>query len=224
MKEEKAKFIRSIYIPAFFVLFIFIVKTIEIYFEVSFIPYGLYPRTAAGLLGIVTAPLIHSNFEHLFSNAIPLLVLGISLEYFYVESSRKVFLISFLITGLFVWIFARESYHIGASGIVYALVSFLFFSGIIKKDKRSVTLSLLVIFLYGGLAYGVLPIKEGVSWESHLIGGIVGLVLAYNFRKKDIYTKYDWENDNIEEVKNLEVSYTKGYQGESEWRENEDSG
>lgn len=224
MTKEKSKFVHSIYIPTFFVLTIFLVKIIELYFEISFIPYGLYPRTVKGFFGIATTPLIHSNFKHLFSNAIPLLVLGISIEYFYVESSKRVFATSFLATGFFVWIFARESYHVGASGLVYALVSFLFFSGIFKKDKRAITLSLLMVFLYGGLAYGIFPTKEGVSWESHLIGGIIGLATAFIFRRNDIYKKYDWEEETTEvNVKNLEVSYTEGYQGESDWRENENS-
>jgi len=225
MTEEKAKFIRSLYLPVSFVLLITVLKVVESISGYSFVPFGLYPRTIHGLLGIITSPLIHGSFNHLYSNAIPLLVLGISINYFYQESSKKVFIISYLLTGILVWIFARSSYHIGASGVVYALVSFLFFSGVIKKDRRSVTLSLLVVFLYGGLAYGVFPIKEGVSWESHLLGGIVGLLCAILFRKKDVYKRYDWEDEEIEEdVRNLEVSYKKGYQANSEWNDYEDSG
>ncbi|NOX64597.1 MAG: rhomboid family intramembrane serine protease [Chlorobi bacterium] len=224
MTEEKTKFIRSLYLPVSFVLLITIIKVVEVIFGYSFIPFGLYPRTLHGLLGIITSPLIHANFDHLYSNAIPLLVLGVSINYFYQESSKKVFLISYFLTETLVWIFARGSYHIGASGIVYALVSFLFFSGIIKKDKRAITLSLLVVFLYGGLAYGVFPVKEGISWESHLLGGLVGIFMAFLFKKKDIYKRYDWEDEELEEdVKNLEVSYKKGYQADSEWKDYENS-
>jgi len=224
MTEEKTKFIQSLYLPVSFVLLITIIKLIEVIFGYSFIPFGLYPRTLHGLLGIITSPLIHANFDHLYSNAIPLLVLGISIDYFYQESSKKVFLISYFLTETLVWIFARGSYHIGASGIVYALVSFLFFSGIIKKDKRAITLSLLVVFLYGGLAYGIFPVKEGISWESHLLGGLVGIFMAFLFKKKDIYKRYDWEDEELEEdVKNLEVSYKKGYQADSEWKDYENS-
>ena len=225
MTEEKRKFIRCSILPSSFVLVILFIKTVELLFGISFITNGLYPRTVHGLLGIITSPLIHSNIDHMYSNVIPLLILGVSIEFFYQESSKKVFLFSYLFTGFFVWIFARGSYHVGASGIVYALVSFLFFSGIFKKDKRSITLSLLVIFLYGGLAYGIFPTKEGISWESHLIGGIIGMTIAYILRKKDIYKKYDWEEETTkEDVRNLEVSYKKGYQGESKWRNDEDSG
>lgn len=224
MTEEKTKFIRSLYLPVSFVLLITIIKVVEVIFGYSFIPFGLYPRTLHGLLGIITSPLIHANFDHLYSNAIPLLVLGVSINYFNPESSKKVFLISYFLTETLVWIFARGSYHIGASGIVYALVSFFFFSGIIKKDRRAMTLSLLVVFLYGGLAYGIFPVKEGISWESHLLGGLVGIFMAFLFKKKDVYQRYDWEDEELEEdVKNLEISYKKGYQADSEWKDNENS-
>lgn len=224
MTEEKSKFIQSLYIPTSFVLIIIIVKIIESIFSISFINFGLYPRTIPGMLGIITSPLLHSNIDHLFSNILPLLVLGVSIEFFYPESSKKVFSISFVLTGILVWIFARESYHIGASGVAYALFSFLFFSGILKRDKKSITLSLLVVFLYGGLIYGIFPLKEGISWESHLIGLIVGLFAALFFRKKDIYKRYSWENEALEEdVRALEVSYKKGYQGKTEENYNENS-
>ncbi len=224
MTKEKTKFIQNIYIPASFVILIVIIKIIESILGISFVNLGLYPRTLHGLLGIITSPLLHSNIEHLFSNVFPLLVLGVSIDYFYSDSSKKVFLISYFLTGSLVWIFARESYHIGASGVAYALFSFMFFSGILKRDKRSITLSLLVVFLYGGLIYGIFPIKEGVSWESHLIGVIVGLFTAVFFRKKDIYKRYDWEDERLEEdVRNLEVSYKKGYQADSGWNKSENS-
>ena len=127
MTEEKRKFIRCSILPSSFVLVILFIKTVELLFGISFITNGLYPRTVHGLLGIITSPLIHSNIDHMYSNVIPLLILGVSIEFFYQESSKKVFLFSYLFTGFFVWIFARGSYHVGASGIVYALVSFLFF-------------------------------------------------------------------------------------------------
>lgn len=224
MTKEKRKFFKSIILPATFILLIIVIKILEVIFELNFISLSLYPRNPKSLLGIITSPLIHKNFEHLFSNIFPLMFLGISINYFYKESSKKVFLISYIITGFFVWVFARESFHIGASGIVYALVSFLFFSGIIKKDKRSITLSLLVVFLYGGLIYGIFPIKEGVSWESHLIGGLVGMVTAIVYRKKDLYKKYNWEKEELREsIRDLEVSYKKGYQGETKEETNENS-
>lgn len=219
MTEEKRKFIRSLIIPTLFVILIILVELTETFLDENFVAFGIYPRAFSGLVGIISAPLIHSDLNHLFSNIFPLLVLGVSLEYFYPESSKKVFAASYFITAFLVWMFARSSFHIGASGIVYSLVAFFFFSGVIKKDKRSITLSLLVVFLYGGLAVGIFPIKEGVSWESHLLGGIVGFITAVIFKKYDTQNKYDWENEEQtppEEIRKLEISYKKGYQGREE--------
>ena len=136
--------------------------------------------------------------------------MGISIFYFYPTSSKKIVLIIYTFTNILVWIFARENYHIGASGIVYGLFSFLFFSGIFRKDKRAITLSLLTIFIYGGLSYGIFPIKQGISWESHLFGFLIGIFVAFFFRKTDLYKKYDWEDEDLEmDVRNLKISHQK---------------
>ncbi|MDA3861237.1 MAG: rhomboid family intramembrane serine protease, partial [Melioribacteraceae bacterium] len=194
-------------------LFLFIITAIEItgyLFDLNFVHLGILPRNALGLVGILTAPLIHSNLEHLYSNAIPLFVLGTSIFYFYPIGSKRVVVLIYFLTNLLVWFFARENYHIGASGIVYGLFSFLFFSGIFKKDKRAITLSVLTIFIYGGMTYGIFPTKEGVSWESHLFGFITGILTAYIFRKKNIYKKYDWEDEDLEiDVRELKISHKK---------------
>lgn len=211
MSEERKKFIDSLKLPTLFLSLVLIIELVKYLSNNSFVQFGILPREISGLVGILTAPLIHSNIEHLFSNAVPLLVLGTSIYYFYPESSRKAIPIIYLSTNILVWLFARDSYHIGASGIVYGLASFLFFSGIIKKDKRAITLTLLTSFLYGGLVVGIFPTKEGVSWESHLYGFLTGLVLAILYRKKDPFKKYDWEDEALEEdIRNLEISHKKG--------------
>jgi membrane associated rhomboid family serine protease len=208
MLEENRKFINSVKFP---VLFLFIIIAVDItgfLFDVNFIQLGIFPRALKGLIGIVTSPLIHANLNHLYSNSIPLIVLGTAIFYFYPTSSKKTLLIIYIATNSLVWIFARESYHIGASGIVYGLFSFLFFSGIIRKDKRAITLSVLTIFIYGGMMYGIFPTKEGISWESHLFGFIAGIFTAYYFRKKDLYIKYDWEKEELEvDVRELKISH-----------------
>ncbi|HDZ58524.1 MAG TPA: rhomboid family intramembrane serine protease, partial [Ignavibacteriales bacterium] len=139
---------------------------------------------------------------------IPLLILGWTIFFFYPKVSYRAFIMIYILTDFLVWLFARQVYHIGASGIVYGFVSFLFFSGIFRRDNKSVALALLVTFLYGGLVWGVLPGQEGISWESHLFGAIVGLITAFIFRKVDPPKKYDWEDEpddfNVDE---LEVSY-----------------
>ncbi|MFN3694934.1 MAG: rhomboid family intramembrane serine protease, partial [Ignavibacterium sp.] len=179
-------------------------------FLLKIYPYklGVLPRSLSGILGIFTSPLIHSNFSHLISNTIPLAIMGLGIFYFYPNAAYKVFAFVYFCTGLLVWIFAREVYHIGASGIVYAFVSYLFFSGIFRRDNKSITLSLIVVFLYGGLVWGVLPGLEGISWESHLFGAISGIIAAYLFRKSDPIKHYEWEDEESDvPPEKLEVSY-----------------
>ena len=170
---------------------------------------GILPRDGFGLMGIITAPLIHGDFSHLISNTFPIIVLGWIVFFFYPKISFFLFTFVYIITGLLVWLLAREVYHIGASGLVYGFVSFLFFSGIFRRDNKSVALALIITFLYGGLVWGVLPGMKGISWESHLFGAIAGLVAAYIFRKVDPPSKkYDWEDEEDDfDVNDLEVSY-----------------
>ncbi|MDH3269179.1 MAG: rhomboid family intramembrane serine protease [Ignavibacteria bacterium] len=170
---------------------------------------GLLPRNFIGLLGIVTSPLIHADFSHLISNTIPLTILGVIIFSFYPKVSYILFIFIYILTGLLVWMFARQVYHIGASGLVYGFVSFLFFSGIFRRDNKSIALALVITFLYGGLVWGMIPGLKGISWESHLFGAITGLLAAYMFRKIDPPTKkYDWEDEPDDfDVNELEVSY-----------------
>lgn len=210
MSSEKKKFIESIKLPILFLALIIAIESASAIFNLSFVQLGILPREITGLIGIFTAPLIHSDIGHLYSNAIPLFVLGTSIFYFYPTSSKKITVIIYFFTNILVWIFARESYHIGASGIVYGLFSFLFFSGVFRKDRRAITLSVLTIFLYGGMAYGIFPTKEGISWESHLFGFIIGIFTAHFFRIKDVYKKYDWEEEELNiDVRDLKVSHKK---------------
>ncbi|MCH9029654.1 MAG: rhomboid family intramembrane serine protease [Bacteroidetes bacterium] len=169
---------------------------------------GIFPRNLFGILGIVTGPVIHANFSHLLSNTIPLMILGWAIFYFYPKASYKAFLFVYILTGVFVWLFARQVFHIGASGIVYGFVSFLFFSGIFRKDNKSIAIGLIITFLYGGIIWGVLPGQKGISWESHLFGGIAGVITAFIFKNVDPPKKYDWEDEEDDfNVDDLEVSY-----------------
>ncbi|MFH1196712.1 MAG: rhomboid family intramembrane serine protease [bacterium] len=182
----------------------------EYFFDVSFIKYGLLPGEISGLIGILTFPLIHANFNHLISNSMPILFLGMGTGYFYPSSSYKVYIPVFIVPGIFMWFFARPSYHIGASAIIYGLAAFIFFSGILKRDVRSIALALLVTFLYGGMIWGVLPLDREVSWEGHLFGAITGIICAFIFKNLDPYKKYDWEDEERDyDVRDLEVSYDK---------------
>lgn len=147
--------------------------------------FGIIPRTIIGLRGIFLAPLLHSNLFHLISNTIPLFVLLIVINSFYSRISFQVIFLSVFFSGIFIWIFARSGVHIGASGLIYSLAAFLIASGIFRKSIKSLFISLVIIFLYGGLVWGVLPTKFRVSWEGHLIGALVGIFLAYIYRDND---------------------------------------
>jgi membrane associated rhomboid family serine protease len=194
---EKQKIKQSLVVPLFFVLIIWSVKIMEISLETSFAEYGLYPLTMRGLLGIITAPLIHSDFKHLLNNTVPFLIFAIALFYFYRPISYRVFLWNYLMTGIWVWVGAREAYHIGASGVVYGLASFLVFSGIIRRIPELAATSLIVIFLYGSMIWGIFPFVPDISWESHLSGGFAGFILSIVFRKEGPQPrKIEWEDES----------------------------
>lgn len=144
--------------------------------------YGVISRTVYGLKGIITAPLVHGSWTHLISNTIPLLVLMAMTFFFYRKVAARAFWIIYFLTGIFVWLFARQVSHIGASGVVYGLVAFLFWNGIFRRSARSILLSLAVLLFYSGMFAGVLPDQEGVSWESHLLGSISGVIAAFWFK------------------------------------------
>jgi membrane associated rhomboid family serine protease len=186
-------------VPLYFVLFLWIVFWFEARFGYNFNRYGIYPRTFSGLRGILFSPFIHSDIKHLYHNSIPLFVLMFSLLYFYRTISFKVFIYGALITGLLTWIIARKSYHIGASGIIYLLFSFIFFSGVFRRNYRLIAVSLVVIFLYGSMVWYLLPVEERISWEGHLSGFVTGILFAFIFRKIGPQRiQYDWERDDYE--------------------------
>ncbi|MFT5668432.1 MAG: membrane associated rhomboid family serine protease [Vicingaceae bacterium] len=197
---EKKKFIYSAVFPLIFVLIIVLVKTFELYFSIDFVRYGVFPREVSGLKGVLLAPFIHGDWNHVFNNSIPLLILGWAMFYFYRSLAPKVILYSFLLAGLYTWISARPAYHIGASGLVYALFGFLFISGFLRKYVPLVALSFLVAFLYGSLIWGILPWDKGISWEGHFWGLLVGVVLALFYRKQGPQRKeFVWPDEDEEE-------------------------
>lgn len=186
--------------PVIFVLLIWIVFWFEVRFGVDFTPYGVYPRTWSGLKGIVFSPFIHSNIKHLFNNTIPLFVLSLSLFYFYRKLSWKILLFGLILSGVLTWLIGRPAYHIGASGIIYLLAAFLFFKGIFSKHYRLVALSLIVVFLYGGLLWYVTPIDPEISWEGHLSGLVSGFLFSLVYRKNIARPpKYEWEKETYRE-------------------------
>ena len=187
-------------IPLLAVLSIWTVYWFEIRFQVNFNDYGIYPRTLKGLRGIILSPFLHASVEHLYNNTIPLAILTASLIYFYRSIAFKVLLGGIIISGFITWLIGRPSYHIGASGLIYVLVSFIFFKGIISKHYRLVALSLIVVFIYGSTLWYIFPVKDGISWEGHLGGFITGLFLALVLKAPlPKIKKYDWEKEDYNE-------------------------
>ena len=197
MNDNHFKFSKSVIIlPFLSVLLLWIVYWISIRLHIDIENFGIYPRTFKGLRGIIFSPFIHGNVDHLYNNSIPLLILIAALRFFYRDQTFQVMAFGILLSGLLTWIIGRDSFHIGASGLVYVLVSFIFFKGILTKYYRLVALSLMVILVYGSLVWYIFPnVEEGISWEGHLAGLITGFAFAISLKTPEYkkMIRYDWE-------------------------------
>ncbi len=196
-EQETQKGIGFLIPPLYLLIILWFVFWADHRFALQLYQYGVMPRSLDGLIGVITAPVLHGSASHLASNSLPILVLGAGLYYFYPKIATRIILISWITSGLLVWLIGRNSFHIGASGLVYALAGFIFLSGVLRKQPNLLALSLLVVFLYGGLMWGILPIENSVSWEAHLAGGIVGFTLAWYYRKmRPAQKKYSWDKED----------------------------
>jgi len=173
-------------IPLLMVAVFWAVEGIESISAVDLDQWGIYPRTVHGLIGIFTSPFLHGNLNHLVSNSAIFILLGGSILYFFPKKGTEIFLLIYLITGFGVWLFARPAYHIGASGLIYGFAGMLFFSGIFRNELKYLVLSLILAIFYNSMLYGIFPSDPNVSWESHLIGTIVGGGVAFYFRKSGV--------------------------------------
>ena len=206
---DRQNFRKSLIPVVPFILLIWVLKAIEVGLDIDFSIYGNYPRTLSGSLGIITSPLIHADLAHLLSNSFPLLFLGVGIFFFYRSIAWPVVVIIYLLSGFWVWLVAREAYHIGASGIVYGFMAFLLLGGFLRRDKSSLAISFVVLVLYGGSIFtGVLPSQPGVSWESHLVGAIAGLFCAIYFRNEPIYGAHENLADAEENTSSQIFHYT----------------
>jgi membrane associated rhomboid family serine protease len=201
-ENEKRRMVISAIIAGIFVILIGVTYLYDVFFDLKLYRFGLHPRNPEGLIGIVAAPFIHGDFNHLGSNIIPMFVLIACMMFFYRGIAFRVLLWIWLFTGIAVWLFARPSTHIGASGIVYGMASFLALSGLLRNDTRLISVSFLTIFLYGGMVWGVLPLFKHISWESHLAGAFIGLICAVVYRHegppKPVYLTPDEEEESAE--------------------------
>ncbi len=203
-------------IPIFFIAICWIIYFIEIKFDFNFNKYGIYPQEISGLKGVLFSPFIHGDAAHLFNNSIPLVVMLGCLFYFYKSIASKILIFGIILTGLLTWSFARPSFHIGASGVIYFLLSFIFFSGIFRKYYRLIALSFVFVFLYGSMIWYVLPVENHISWEGHLSGLLVGLVFAIIFKNKGPQpTKFEYsENEEFEKLFDEDGNFSPPIPGE----------
>ena len=209
-KLVKKELFRILFVPVVFILLMWLLKIIELQFNFSLIKFGVLPQTLKGLKGILFSPFIHKDLTHLFNNTYPVLILGGLLFSVYRKIALQIFLWIFFISGFWLWIIGRPSFHIGASGIIYGLASFLFISGVIRKNPRLAAVSLIIIFLYGSMLWGILPTKAAISWEGHLAGFAAGILVAIFYRKEGPQRKkYQWEIDEELEKKVCEENKMK---------------
>ena len=184
-----------------FALLLWAVKLAEYFGGLDYTQFGIYPRRASGLAGVLFSPFIHGSFAHLFANTTPIIVIGTMLLYGYPRAAKVLLPIVYLGSGVAVWMFAREAYHIGASGFAFGMLFFVLTVGILRWDRRAIALSLVVFFLYGGMIWGVLPVAREVSFESHLSGALIGVVMAFLLRHRDPEPprkQYSWEREEAE--------------------------
>ncbi len=199
------KLISVSFYPLIFLAIVWLVFLIENLSQTSFADYGVLPRKLSGIKGILFSVFIHGNLDHIASNSLPILFLGMLLFFFYRSIAFPVFLWIWLISGVWLWIGGRNDqyhpvYHIGASTLIYGLATFLFFSGVFRKHLRLMVVSALVVFLYGSIMWGIFPLKQEISWEGHLFGAIAGLIVAYSYRKEGPQQrKFEWEHEEEEE-------------------------
>lgn len=198
----------SLFFPLLLTFLMWFIKGYEWLFDISLVSLGVVPRDIEHLHGILFSPFIHSDWGHLWANTLPFFILSTSLFFFYRTIASKTFLTIYFGSGILLWIIGRNSFHIGMSGIIYALAFFLVSSGLIKKNYRLTALALIVVFLYGSLFWGLFPIEKTVSWEGHLSGAFVGFLLAIVLRKKGpqppVILSEDEEETIPEEIWNAE--------------------
>lgn len=201
-QDEKRLLLSSMLIPVILLMVMWLVKIVEVVFHLDLGFLGIKPLSVEGLPGIVFFHFLHGNWKHLISNSVPILILGTSLYYFYRPIANKILLILLFSTGLLTWCGARGGVHIGASALVYGLCFFLMLSGFLRRDRKLIIISLVVVFLYGSLVWGLYPkyaIENNISWEGHLSGFVMGIVLAFFYKNEGPQREdYIWEDDDDE--------------------------
>lgn len=205
-QRSRANFRLALTLAFAFVALIWAIQLLGWGLDLGLQDYGVRPRKVSGIPGILFAPLLHGGFEHLIANTLPMLILGTGMLYLYPNASVTVLPAVYLVPGVIVWLFGRPASHVGASGLVYGLVAYIFVAGILRRDRRAIAASMLVFFLYGGAVWGVLPTEPGISWETHLAAALIGLGLAFALKELDIppRRRYSWE-DEVEDEEDAQA-------------------
>jgi membrane associated rhomboid family serine protease len=202
--KQNPEFSRAIILSATFVALLWLIEGCDRLFNLELYRFGVFPRDVSGLAGILFGPLLHGSWGHLIANSSTLLVLVTVLLFAYPRSARWMLLLTWLGSGLGVWLFARASYHFGASGLTHGMMFYIFVSGILRHDRQSIALSMIVFFLYGSMVWGIFPQEQGISYETHFFGALCGVVTAFLFRNLDPLLPekhYDWEDEESDEEK-----------------------
>lgn len=202
-QQDARRLRRSIYSVIYLLVGVWLIAAADHLLGLELVRFGVDPRSAGGLRGILLAPFIHGSFAHLFANSAPLLVLGATMLYAYPRAALFAIPAIILVSGGGVWLFGREHYHIGASGLTYGLMFYIFTVGILRRDRRAIALACLVFFLYGGMIWGIFPGQDGISFEYHLFGAISGIALAFMLKKLDPglpVKHYDWEGQDEDDT------------------------
>lgn len=184
-KPDKILLLKSLIFPLVFTLLLWFIKASELIFNLNIAWLGIYPLRVSGLIGIIAAPLIHNDLQHLISNTIGVFLLSWAIFYFYTKIAKGALILIYILSGFWVWFFAREAYHIGASGLIYGMAAFLFFSGIFRKYAPLIAVSFTIVFLYGGIIWGIFPTFEYISWETHLTGLVAGIISAVYYKNEE---------------------------------------
>jgi membrane associated rhomboid family serine protease len=209
---EKRIFKYSLVIPLIFLATIWVIKISETILGIHLYDLGVLPRNISGLKGILTSPLIHADFKHLIANSSSFIVLSTALFFFYRKVALRIFILNYLMSGILLWLGGREVLHIGASGIIYGMAAFLLFTGIFRQDLRLLTISLIVILLYGSLIWGLFPIEPNISWDGHLMGAVSGTILSLIYYKQGPpIHPFEIEKDLDEEEENDDEYWKKGF-------------
>ncbi|NVJ61658.1 MAG: rhomboid family intramembrane serine protease [Gammaproteobacteria bacterium] len=199
LPSEQVRKVRLYWHLTYFIVFLWVIKAAEELFHFSLHSLGVYPGKLEGLIGVLTAPLIHGDWEHLANNSFSMILLGALTIYGYVNSTYRAIGVIWIVSGVGVWLLGRESYHFGASGLTHGLFYFLFIAAILRRDKRSIALMLVAVFMYGSMVLGVLPWDPKISFEAHLFGAIGGGLGAFWFARhepKPLEKRYHWEMED----------------------------